>query len=616
MNRLRAWVLVLGSATVTSALACAPSTAIRQQPDAAIAPAGAAPFEYRIRYAAAADGGTLTVSLRARALGAASRTIAIALPDWGEWTTAREPYVRSLDIDGIAFSFDSAGRVAVPPAVAADEEVVVTYRLSVRDAASPAHQEKRLLPYFDATHVFGFAKNTLAEILVDDRPIYRPGIITVEAAPDEAIFTGWGGHSIGKQIANASAEFPAENGVFAIGRTMGLAMRAVNGVPVEIAQFAAGADTTTEIARYAELFVAAMSRTTGRGPRGPLRILVEPQRAEGVFAGTLTNDGLVVRLPVEPLSLMARLTLSHEIFHDWLGSHLVADDDVTWFNEGFTDYIALWHAAATGVVTPAQFADRMWNIESDARASTSLGRVRFAEAGTKWRDGDGANETMAYRGGALVAFFTDIELRRRGSTVTDLIRELMSRPQRRYGLDDIRAAMTRLGVSDVYAQSIAGTHVPTVRPLLIAAGFDEDTVAQPAGLTYLGIDARPESPDPLSVVPAVVLAIDPDGPAANIDLRVGDRIIDIGERRGDPPTVGPAETTRYRFGLNVIPSSTPAVALKIERNGSVIERPVAPVRRAGGVRYPLRWNPERGAEFFAVRGPSHIVAVRSVPPAR
>jgi hypothetical protein len=43
------------------------------------------------------------------------------------------------------------------------------------------------------------------------------------------------------------------------------------------------------------------------------------------------------------------------------------------------------------------------------------------------------------------------------------------------------------------------------------------------------------------------------------------------------------------------------VTLRVSRNGSVSEVQIAPVRRAGGVRHPLRWNPERGARFFSVR---------------
>ncbi|HEX5043313.1 MAG TPA: hypothetical protein VFV75_10435 [Candidatus Polarisedimenticolaceae bacterium] len=522
----------------------------------------------------------------------------IALPDWGEWTTARDPYVRDFRIDGSPFSFDAAGQVVVPRALVADGQIVVTYQLRVRDAASEAHLERRLLPYRDGAHLFGFATNTLAELLVDGRPIQRPSIISIEAAPDDAIFTGWGGHAMGRQTAGASAELLTDNGVFAIGRVAGLTTRSANGVPVEVAQFAAGPDVTGEIADCVDSLVAAFARTTGRGPRGPVRVIVEPPREEGVFSGTHTNDGLVVELPVAPLSAPAKQTLAHELFHEWLGSQLVEDGSLTWFSEGFTDYISLWHATATGLLSPAEFAERMLDIDRTARTSTSLGRVRFAEPGTQWRDGNGPNETMAYRGGALLAFFTDIELRQRGSTVTDLLRQLLSRSQREYGLDDIRMAMTHLGVSDVYTQSIDGTHVPAVRPMLITAGFDE--IPEPATLTYLGIEARYEGADPMGIVPAVVLAIDADGPAARVDLRVGDRIIDIGDLRGDPPIIGPNELTRYRFGLNVVPSGARTVTLQVAANGSVREVQVAPVRRSGGVRHSLRWNPERGARFLSV----------------
>jgi hypothetical protein len=599
-GRTTAAVFVVATLILILTLACAPPMAVRRPDVAAIDAAAVAPLEYGIRYTAG-DGGTLTVSLHARALGPTLGDIVLALPDWGGWSTAREPYVRGLQIDGTAFSFDSKGQVAVPRALAADGELVVTYQLDVRDAGSAAHQERRLLPYRDDAHVFGFAKNTLAGLLVGGRPVQRPNIVTIEAGQDEAIFTGWAGHSIGRQSAAASAEFPDENGVFAIGRIVGLTTRSVNGVPIEVAQYAAGPDVTAEAAGYAESLVAAIGRTTGRGPRGPLRILFEPQRDEGVFAGTLTNDGLVVRLPSGPLSGRARMTLAHEIFHDWLGSHLVEDGTVTWFNEGFTDYISLWHAAAPGILTPAEFADRMYDIERRARESTSLGRVRFSDSRIKWRDGDGPNETMTYHGGALLAFFTDIQLRQRGATVTDLIRELLARPQREYGLRDIQTAMTRLGVSNVYRQSIDGTHVPAVRPLLVAAGFDESEAAEPASLTYLGIDARQEGADPMAVVPAVVLAIDPAGPAAKADLRVGDRIVDIGDRRGDPPIIGPNEPTRYRFGLNIVPSGAQTVTLTVAANGSVRDVQISPVRRSGGVRHPLRWNLERGARFFSIR---------------
>ena len=62
------------AATVTLTLACTPS-AVRRSDVAAIDSMTAPPVEYRIRHTTAGDAGTLTVSLRARAIGPASANI-------------------------------------------------------------------------------------------------------------------------------------------------------------------------------------------------------------------------------------------------------------------------------------------------------------------------------------------------------------------------------------------------------------------------------------------------------------------------------------------------------------------------------------------------------------
>src|SRR5687767_702851 len=95
-NKAASRVFVAGVVTLT--LACAPPAALRRPDVAAIDPT-APPLEYRIRYTGGGSG-TLTVSVRVLAPGPASADIMIALRDWGGWTTAGEPYVRGLAIDG------------------------------------------------------------------------------------------------------------------------------------------------------------------------------------------------------------------------------------------------------------------------------------------------------------------------------------------------------------------------------------------------------------------------------------------------------------------------------------------------------------------------------------
>jgi hypothetical protein len=164
-------------------------------------------------------------------------------------------------------------------------------------------------------------------------------------------------------------------------------------------------------------------------------------------------------------------------------------------------------------------------------------------------------------------------------------------------LADIRDAMARLGLSDIYERSIAGTQMPEARPLLLEMGF-VDTV-QSAALTYLGIEARYDGPaDATDVVPAIVTAIDSAGPAAKAGVRPGDRIVSYGARRGDPPQPGPGAPPRFQFGLNVIPSGARSVRLEILRDGASMQIEVAPVRIGGGQRKSMRWNSERRTDFF------------------
>jgi predicted metalloprotease with PDZ domain len=337
------------------------------------------------------------------------------------------------------------------------------------------------------------------------------------------------------------------------------------------------------------------TRATGRGPRGPVRIFI--RTAGGV--GTHTDFGLVIsRLdPVVPLSDYLTEHLAHELLHDWLGSRLLGDSSVVWFYEGFTEYLANWHGTATGLFTRDRFADRILAFEREARTNSSLGRVAFAQPGIDWRDSDGPNEIMAYKGGALLAFVLDVELRRRGQSVSAIIRELLASDSRDYGLADLRGAMARLGLSDLYERSIARTDVPAAHPLLVEMGFVD--TKQQASLTYLGIEARYEGPaDATEVVPAIVTAIDSAGPAAKAGVRPGDRIIGYGDRRGDPPELGPGAPPHFQFGLNVIPSGARSIKLQILRDGTPMQIEVAPVRIGGGQRSSMRWNAERQTDFF------------------
>jgi predicted metalloprotease with PDZ domain len=329
-----------------------------------------------------------------------------------------------------------------------------------------------------------------------------------------------------------------------------------------------------------------------------VRIFIETSRG----IGTHTDFGLVFsRLPVAFLPLPEGMTelLAHELLHEWLGSQLAGDQSVRWFFEGFTEYLANWHGTASGLFTRDRFADRILSFEREARTRSSLGRVAFAQPGVDWYDGDGPNEIMAYKGGAVLAFIIDVELRRRGESVSSIIRELLASRSADFGVNEIRDVIRKLGLSDLYDRSIAGMQLPAVEPLLLELGFVKAT--EEAVLTYLGIDARYAGPAGTSdVVPAIVTAIDSAGPAAEAGVRVNDRIVNFAGRRGEPPRLGSGAPTRFQFGLTVIPSGARTVKFDIVRDGTPMQIEITPVRIAGGQRATMKWNAERQTDFFDV----------------
>lgn len=565
------------------------------------APRARAKLVYTVTYEPAIQS-RLLISLRATGLRASAGGLVCELPDWGEWASATFPYLRNLRIDGRQLKLRSDGTIPVPRAFLVDGELRVSYEILVYPLASVEHQQRRFLPYHSRDHVFAFVQNTLVRLRVAGSSLDVTKIVHVGQAND-TVFTGWAGLGSGPQ----AGELAADDGIFAFGRPIRHTVVNGGGVRVEVAQYADVTDVTRAITDIATALLPTYARATGQKSSGVVRFVVEESSSEEIANGTTTGAGIVLSLSKAAMTTLAetgqlpdsiKRLIAHELFHCWLGAELREDGSVAWFSEGFTDYISLKHSVAVGVISPTRFAERMLEIEQLARAQAAHGRPAFANLSVNWRDG--ANETIAYRAGALLAFLVDVRLRERShKTAAEIIRALFRGESRKYQLPQIRDAMTTLGLQDVYKEFVEGSDLPAVRSLLTAIGYDE--VKEPAALTYLGIEARftgPSSTD--DVVPAVVVDVDPKGPGPKAGILPGDTIVGYGSRRVNPPELNSNAPERYRFGLNLIPSGTKLVPLDVLRNGEKLQVTVTPVLIPGGQRVSLRWNSERGKEFFQV----------------
>jgi predicted metalloprotease with PDZ domain len=245
------------------------------------------------------------------------------------------------------------------------------------------------------------------------------------------------------------------------------------GFVFEVAQFGGGADLRASVLAMTRVLIPSYVRNSGHHPGRPIRVaLVE--KADG---GTNTPHACVVGYdpaedPAHPDPSFLHL-LAHEPFHTWLGDvgHLQGSESITWFHEGFTDYLSLWHLASVKQIEPGWFADRILTLEALARGSSALGRTAFAQEGG-WRDGDGARETLAYKGGAILALGLDVALRtQRKPGLMEMISDLGRTVEGPVSLADVRGWMESHGQAAFYERYVAAPALPDARGLLREAGF-------------------------------------------------------------------------------------------------------------------------------------------------
>ncbi len=508
----------------------------------------------------------------------------LRLEDWGEWTE-RPGYVTLLESDPPLAGEGPNWTIADESAFAG--ELTVRYRLALSEFGSVEHQRHGLLPVRSETYTFGYSWNVLPSLEGYDGAVPATRRLCRVAPEGVPIVTGWAGRAEGS-TAMVELEREQGNALIAFGTPRASAL----GDGVEVYQFGGTLDAAEPVHELVASLVPSMAAACAHPAPEPLIVLITDTHG----GGTGTDHGLRVGFTRDGDEEQTRNPyfqnlVAHELFHQWLGSTLsMKDSSVVWFQEGFTDYFSLWHLASTGAIDRAWFVERLSELDHEARASSSLGRIAFADPDVSWRDGDGPNETMAYKGGAVLALAIDAELRAGGRAgLHELLRDLIERGPE-YDREAIRAWLRDHGLEELDARAIGGTDVPTVRDSLERAGFRLEERETPLAFTGLRTDGEPFG---------TVLDVAKGSPAETAGILAGDVIGGFCHVRSPRPAIAPEVDVEHRFGLVWFDPERDDHRIWVSREGEELELEIHPESIPGGLLRRWKVEEEAGDAFFA-----------------
>jgi hypothetical protein len=445
-------------------------------------------LEYTMRCELDGTADRLEVDLVVTGLDPAKRDLAFELPLWGEWIELDEYYVTRVRA-APPVKHDLVNRFYWRPVLPADwgGRLELHYELPIVALQSAAHERHGLLPWRMPSYVHAFTANTLMRLLVGgerqdaDRRLELIAAQPKPGSPSWHVVTGWGGVSESRQ----SIVLPpgADNTALFFGEIVGRStMESGTGGAIDVVQFGRHVDRTPIVLELAHQLRGTCALQLGVLPPGAETLVItEPglggTHVEGAIALGHPEAGAKGELEVGTAHFLA-----HEMFHAWLPGVLKAKprtpgvtdggDGLEWFFEGFTEYFSLWHLASLGKVTPQEFADRVRWFERLCRESSAFGEVAFADPAVNWREP--AAESIAYKGGMLLAFHLDVELRALGEPgLPQLFRDLMAENAGRYDLAALRNWCVANGLEETWQRLVERPAEFAVDDALVRIGYRE-----------------------------------------------------------------------------------------------------------------------------------------------
>ncbi len=569
-------------------LPCALSCACASAPDAVVG-AGCT-LEYRVRLAAPHER-AVDVEARLRGLPAGTRRLEIGLPESYAFVSLPAPLLEApplargtdgarLDVTpagAFAWRVDTRGRDAV--------DLAWRVRLTAHDLPEVAGRDEYEHPYVAADHALLVTGALLIAPHMEPEPALR---VAFERPAGWPVLCPWPEPEPGWFAPGSMRAL--QNDLVGLGAWSTQRVHA-GGMEIDVA-FAPG---QPELERLAGAWIGPICEAElalfGMTPREKyLFLFVAPRATAGFsFAGSPKTGSMTLQVSgdlADPIAteLVAHL-VAHEFHHTWAQARCELPDDLRFLGEGFTDWYAHVVPARLGAITPQRFAERLGELVADwqrlrARIDTPLSGA----GGPAFFEGRDAYHAT-YKGGLLVAALLDLELwrARHPEALDGWLRAFLNDPRwspggARPSLDDFLAQVE---------QALGGDARSRVeRWVRVRDGFDPL-----AELARLGVEVHETWPartlranfDGLRVV-----ALDPQGEAAALGLRVGDVLVAVNGRTvTDEAGIQDAWRTP-RDGV---------AALRVERGGERLDlaAPAEPARPAYRVD-PRPWiGAERGS---------------------